>query len=459
MKRKSDGRGMNRILFFALFILVFHDLRATTYNIAPKAHVYSSSSLDGFPASGIVDGFSRIVDTKEWRSTSTQTFWGQIDYPSIELKWEKLHLINKAILYDCPTLESHIAGVTIHFSDSTSIFVHAIDNSGKPKVIDFDTKQVEWMKIEVTDADGINVGLSEVEVYSAIEEVDDFVGKVNPYIETASGRYFYFVTGSLPFGMISSAPLTRNKNQFGGGYNYNSLEVLGFPQLHDWMNAGVEIMPTTGVVPTAQGENGWKSSFLHDGEIVSPGYHKLYLEDYKMWVEQTTTDRVSFYKCVYSDNTEQADVLFNLGSYLGTATMVNSKVRKYGNSEIGGSFHTIGRLWRGPDSVKIYFVAQFDKPMLAMDAWDDQFELKDVLRFDSRNQAAVPCDKGKRSYYNAVSSGVRARFKADRGDSLKIKIAISYVSVENARQNLNTECVIGILIGFIKTHVRYGMNG
>ena len=46
--------------------------------------------------------------------------------------------------------------------------------------------------------------------------------------------------------MISAAPLTRNKNQYGGGYNYNSTEVLGFPQIHDWMLSGVTLMPTTG---------------------------------------------------------------------------------------------------------------------------------------------------------------------------------------------------------------------
>ena len=441
MKRIGfNGRIAGRIIFFILFIFSFYRSGATTYNIAPKAYLSASSSLDGFPVTGIVDGFSRIVDTKEWRSASTQTFWGQIDYPSVELKWDMPHLVNKVILYDRPSLESHIAGVTLHFSDSTRIFVHSIDNSGRPKVVDFDTKQIEWIKIEVTDADGIHVGFSEVEVYSAIEEVDDFVGKVNPYIETALGRYFFFVTGSLPFGMISSAPMTRNKNQFGGGYNYNSLEVLGFPQLHDWMNGGIEMMPTTGTVSTEKGETGWKSAFSHDGEIVRPGYHKLYLEDYKMWVEQTATDRVSFYRCTYTDSAEQADVLFNLGGYLSTVTMVKSEVRKYDDTEIGGSFYTIGRLWGGPDSVKIYFVAQFDRPMLAMDAWDDQLTMKDVLQFTSRDRAAIPRDKGRRSYLDIASSGVRARFKANRGDSLKIKIAVSYVSLENARQNLKSEC-------------------
>ena len=47
--------------------------------------------------------------------------------------------------------------------------------------------------------------LSEIEVYPAPESYPDYISWVNPYVETAKGRYFFFVTGSLPFGMISSA--------------------------------------------------------------------------------------------------------------------------------------------------------------------------------------------------------------------------------------------------------------
>ena len=83
---------------------------------------------------------------------------------------------------------------------------------------------------QATDGEGRDLGLSEIEVYPAPESYTDYVSWVNPYIETAKGAVFFsFVTGSLPFGMISSAPLTRNINQGGGGYNYNSTTVLGFP--------------------------------------------------------------------------------------------------------------------------------------------------------------------------------------------------------------------------------------
>ncbi len=80
----------------------------------------------------------------------------------------------------------------------------------------------------------------------------DFVSQVNRSSKTTKGRYFFFITGNQPFGMIGAALLTRNRNQYGGGYNFNSTEVLGFPQIHNWVLAGLTLMPTTGNVdPTS----------------------------------------------------------------------------------------------------------------------------------------------------------------------------------------------------------------
>ena len=128
------------------------------------------------------------------------------------------------------------------------------------------------------------MGLSEIEVFPSTEGELDPVSMVDPYIETTRGRYFFFVTGSRPFGMISSAPLTRNKNQMGGGYNYNSTEILSFPQIHAWMLSGLELMPTTGEVDPSRWHDGWKSEFSHKSEIVQPGYHRVFLDKYHTWV-------------------------------------------------------------------------------------------------------------------------------------------------------------------------------
>ncbi|GAB1358858.1 hypothetical protein MASR1M31_06370 [Porphyromonadaceae bacterium] len=172
--------------------------------------------------------------------------------------------------FDRPTEESHVAGGTIHFSDGSKIFVNQIPNDGSPRAVDFPARTVTSIRFEVTDADGLNVGLSEIEVFPDVCDYKDYVEKVDPFIESARGRYIFFLTGQQPFGMISSAPLTRNKNQYGGGYNYNSKEILGFPQVHGWMNAGIVLMPTTGAVATEKGNKAGNLPFLTMERLLVP---------------------------------------------------------------------------------------------------------------------------------------------------------------------------------------------
>jgi hypothetical protein len=153
------------ILSSILFLCVNFTLWATPYNIAPQAKVTASSVLnDTCRANTICDGLIGIENQGEWLSTSKMTFWGLIDYPWIQLEWEQARNINRIVLYDRATMQSHTAGGTLHFSDGSKILVHAIPNNGLAKTVDFPTKNVTWVKFEVTDGDGLQLGLSEIEV-------------------------------------------------------------------------------------------------------------------------------------------------------------------------------------------------------------------------------------------------------------------------------------------------------
>ena len=428
-----------RLLTSLIALLSFSLVSASPYNIAPDSRVSASSTLnESYEASNVTDRIIRVPDKGEWASKSTMTFWGQIDYPWIQLDWDNPVCVNKVVLYDRPDEKTHIAGGILHFSDGSCINVCQIPNNGSPKVVEFSARKTKWIRFEVTDGDGVNLGLSEIEVFPAPEDYSDYVSWVDPYIESARGRYFFFVTGSQPFGMIGAAPLTRNKNQYGGGYNYNSTDVLGFPQIHCWMLSGLSLMPTTGNVNPTLGEQHWKSHFTHDGEIVQPGYHRLYLENYNMWVEQTATDRVSFYRLTYTEHAS-ANILFNLGGYVGTSTMVNSKVYKTGNNEITGYFDTKGRLWGGPDIVRIFFVAHFDKPFDSLDGWADKDYFSDIEEFQGTTESTPRISSGW-SYHDAPTSGVSAKYEVRAGDQINVKMAISYVSIANAKENLKEDC-------------------
>ena len=425
-----------KVVFLALILC--GTVNASPYNIAQEATASASSSLgEKMKASNVTDQVIRIPNKGEWVSTSGMTSWGGIDYPWIQLDWNKTVTINKIILFDRPDEQSHTAGGVLKFSDGSKVYVLEIPNNGSPKVVDFPARQVTWVRFEVTDGSGLNLGLSEMEVYPAPQNYTDYVSWVDPYIETTRGRYLFFITGNQPFGMISAAPLTRNKNQDGGGYNFNSPEVLGFPQIHCWMLSGLTLMPTTGDVDPSKGEGSWKSDFKHDGEIVQPGYQRLYLEKYKLWVEQTATERVSFYRLTYSEKSI-SKILLNLGGYVSNSTMVNAQVHKTGASEVTGSFDTKGRFWGGPDNVKIYFVARFDKPFDSLDGWADQEKFTNISELQGAKEMTHITTN--QDHWVAPTSGVSANYQVNPGDQVQVKMAVSYVSIDNAMENLNKGC-------------------
>lgn len=420
-------------------------LFAGSYNIALNAKAEATSELNNnFLAGGVNDGIITIDGKGEWAGKGISSGWGYMAYHAVTLTWNEPQTINKIVLYDRVSLEEHTAGGSLIFSDGSEVIVTQIPNNGTGKLIEFPAKTVEWIKFKINDGLGLHLGLSEIEVFPAHDSYPDHLSWVDPFIETNRGRYLFFATGSLPMGMISAAPQTRNKNQYGGGYNYNSDKIQGFVQIHNWSLSGIEIIPTTGKVDATKGEKGWESEFSHNEEIAQPGYHRVYLQKYKTWVEQTSTDRVSFYRMKFTEK-EKANILFNVGGYLGNSSMIEADVKKVSDNGIEGFFVSTGRCWGGPDKIKVYFVAEFDKPFKQLNGWDHEKMYQDIE--DIKGSDWVKPFKEKRpgatanyTYYHAHTAGVSAEYDVEPGDEILVKISISYTSVQNARNNLLQEC-------------------
>ena len=409
---------------FSVFISIFfgYNLIAGPGNIAPQAKISASSSLnETYSHNNIVDGIIGIEDMGEWACKGITIDWGYIRFPWVQLDWEQPQSINRIVFYDRPNSKEHIAGGKLLFSDGSMIWVNQLANDGSGKAINFDSKTVTWIRFVVTDGTGSDLGFSEIEIFPASNESLDYVSRVDPYIETNRGRYFFFVTGGVPFGMVGAAPHTRNKNQNGGGYNYNEDEILGFGQIHDWMMSGIEIMPSVNTVNPSLGEQGWKSKFSHDDEIVQPGYHRVFLQDHKIRIDQTATDRVSFYSFQYQKDTK-ARIIINLGGFLSNSRMANAMVTKVSDTEIEGSFSSVDRYWGGPKEVKLFFVIQFDKPFSVLNGWKGNSMLEDIITIAG----------------DSVS--IAAEYDLKKGDKVKMKVGLSYTTITNARNNLQQEC-------------------
>ena len=429
------------------------DGRKAGENVAPLATV----SGPGKEPRAAVDGVKQQDGTGEWIGGSPNEWFGWIHYPkNFELNWKTPRQINKVVIYDRPTLEEHTGACILTFSDGSKVDVYAVPNDGSAKTVVFEPRTVTGMRLDVVDGVGERIGLSEIEVYfdpaarpeaKRARQFTDYVSYVDPTIETGRGRWFFCTPGSRPFGMVCASAFTRNKNQGGGGYNYNSTEILGFAQIHAWIMSGINIMPTTGEVNRNLGEKGWKSSFSHDSETIEPGYHKLFLDRYQTQVEYTSTDRTALYRLTYRE-AARANMLLQLGGFVGAASYVDGKAKLVSPTRIEGSHGMTDRLWGGPRLSHVYFVMELDRPILSMDGWRGAEEkLIDIKEFSN----PIPEGRLPKGYFRAVEkylfknlpeeqAGVSLVYDVEEDEEVQVKISISYTSIENARRNLEGEC-------------------
>jgi putative alpha-1,2-mannosidase len=432
---------VKRVVGFFCAFCTLHASARPAENLAPLAAVDGP----GQHPEAAVDGVRQRDGSGEWVGESPNTWYGWITYPKLELRWKTPQTINKVVLYDRPTLDEHMAACVLKFSDGSEEHVFAVPNDGSPKTLVFEPREVAGLTVEVVDGIGTQIGLSEIEVYydpAARPEsrrkntYTDYVSYVDPSIETGRGRWFFCTPGSRPFGMVCASAYTRNKNQGGGGYNYNSTEILGFANIHAWIMSGINLMPVTGEVNANGGEKEWKSAFSHETEIMEPGYHKVYLDRYKTQVEYTSTDRVAFYRLKYRE-AAQAKLLLQLGGFVGASP-----------TRIEGSHGMTDRLWGGPKLSHVFFVMDFDRPVKQMDGWKGGEEkLRDIKEFHN----PIPEGRIQPGYFKKVEkylfknlpeeqAGVALSYDVDAGDEVLVKIGISYTSIEKALRNLEGEC-------------------
>jgi len=245
------------------------------------------------------------------------------------------------------------------------------------------------------------------------------VDLVNPFIDTHNSRWFYFSSACRPFGMVSLSPDTDTKTTWSSGYLYGSDRIRCFSHIHAWQMSGVAVMPTTGVFKGHLGMDAYQSKFSHDGEIAKPGYHKVVLDDYGITAELTSTTRVGFHRYTFPAS-DTSSIIFDTGAFLAHGPTPLSKVWRVSDKEVAG-FEVMGKTGRRPKDTRVYFVAQLSKPMKGFITWQVQ-ELKPGSDTIEGNHV-----------------GGAALFPTQDKEQVLVKVAISYVSVEQARENLTTE--------------------
>ena len=201
----------------------------------------------------------------------------------------------------------------------------------------------------------------------------------------------------------------------GWAYQYHTDKIRGFKQTHQpspWINdyGAFALMPVTGQLKIKEEERA--SWFSHKAEIAKPNYYKVYLADYDTSVEITPTNRAAQFRFTFPE-TENAYVLLD-AYFKNSMVKILPKERKI----IGYSCNNSGGV---PENFRNYFVLVFDKDFQTYDTWGDDWKL-------------LHSDQSQAQHAGAVIG-----FRTQKGEKVNVKVASSFISLEQAELNLLRE--------------------
>lgn len=279
----------------------------------------------------------------------------------------------------------------------------------------------------------------------------DLVQYVNPMIGTRDMGHTY-PGATVPFGMVQLSPDTDTipyavngkynpeVYRYCAGYQYDDKTIVGFSHTH-FNGTGHSdlgdflIMPTVGKLKLNPGtadrpESGFRSRFSHSTEVAAPDYYKVKLDDYDIMAELTATARVGFHQYTFPAS-DQAHIILDMmsGVYNYPDKNVWVYVRVVNDTLVTGYRQTEG--WAR--NRVLYFAMVFNKPFTSYGMYN--FSRTEPYhgfwgKFDQEHDFPVMAGRQIRTYFN---------FKTRAGEKLKIKFALSPVSMKGALNNLHHE--------------------
>lgn len=201
---------------------------------------------------------------------------------------------------------------------------------------------------------------------------------------------------TLPNSMVQVTPVTMWRS--GSGYQYEDTIIYAFAHTSKghWNLCYVPFIGVTGVVEPKS----YYTGYSHDRESASPGYYQVYLEKYGINAEVTSTLRCAYHKYTYKQGSEK--------KLLADLARSNERVRDWElNKKEDNVF--VGYQRTGPT---FYFYAVTNHKIKDVESLIDGDTEVSVISFLDNDDASEP---------------------------LEMKVGFSYVSVENAKKNLEAE--------------------
>lgn len=273
--------------------------------------------------------------------------------------------------------------------------------------------------------------------YDPVDYVNPFIGTTN-YGTTNPGAVCpQGMMSVVPFNVMGAVEGNRDKdsrwwstpyehnNVFFTGYAHVNLSGVGCPELGSLL-----LMPTTGELEVDY----MKYGSHYTDEQASPGYYSNILTKYGIKTEVTATPRTGRARFTFPEG--KGNILLNLGE--GLTNESGATVRFVNDREIEGS-KLLGTFCYNPQSVfPIYFVMRIDKQPGDRGYWKKMRPMTIEAQWDS----TAGTRKIYTSYLKEMSGddiGTWFTFDTREGETIEVSIGVSFVSIENARENLEAE--------------------
>lgn len=288
-------------------------------------------------------------------------------------------------------------------------------------------------------------------VSAQTKPAENLVQYVKPIIGTQRMGHT-FPGATVPFGMVQLSPETDTvgyvKNgkydpdvyKYCAGYQYDDKSIVGFSHTH-FSGTGHSdlgdflIMPTVGKLMLNPGtadkpRSGYRSAFTHANEVSEANYYKVKLDDYNITAEMTTSTRVGFHQYTFPAS-DHAHIILDLmaGIYNYEDKNVWTYMHVMDDGTVVGYRQTNG--WA--KNRTLYFAMKFSKPFV--EYGNVNGSKREVYRgfwgkFNQSHNFPEVAGKQIRAYFN---------FATTAGEKIKVKMALSPVSMDGALKNMQAE--------------------
>ncbi|WP_106830679.1 GH92 family glycosyl hydrolase [Parabacteroides pacaensis] len=291
---------------------------------------------------------------------------------------------------------------------------------------------------------------------------------VNPFIGAstnteAAGAYHGLgktIPGATtPFGLVQLSPNTITGGDNGSGYSYEhtSIEGFAFTQMSGigWFGdlGNFLVMPTTGKMKTSAGtldnpDAGYRSRYNKETEKATAGYYEVELADYGIKAELTAAPHSGMIRFTYPEN-KQSRIQIDLARRVG-GTSTFQEVEVVDDHTIAGRIICApeGGGWgngEGNARYTVFFYAQFSKPFTNYGIWsaaipDTQSRKREDIESAAYQQLIaqseiIPGVKKQQGKH----LGFYTEFETQSNEEVLIKAGISFVSLQGAQRNLETD--------------------